>query len=121
MKPINHTPTIADYEAQIRAEAIKATLAHSDVNQACPYPFGTGEAFVFCAAFNTEKNRQMDEILRDTKTQADLRTIEFNTQLQHPNSIASDAINDEAEDALQTGYACAIRAGLDNIQPIDAV
>ena len=120
MKPINHTPTIADYEAQIRAEAIKATLVHSDVNQACPYPFGTGEAFVFCAAFNIEKNRQMDEILRDTKAQADQRTIVLNTQLQHPNSIASDAINDEAEDSMQTTLAQNILAGVDSIQPIDA-
>lgn len=120
MKPIDHTPTIADYEAQIRAEAIKATLVHSDVNQACRYPFGTGEAFVFCAAFNTEKNRQMDEILRDTKAQADQRTIVLNTQLQHPNSIASDAINDEAEDSMQTAFATAILAGVDSIQPIAA-
>ena len=62
----------------------------------------------------------MDEILRDTKAQADQRTIVLNTQLQHPNSIASDAINDEAEDSMQTTLAQNILAGVDSIQPIDA-
>lgn len=105
-------------ETQIRDEAVKATLVHSNWKDACRYELGSGEAFLFCAAFLTERTRQENEILRDTKARANIATIALNHELQHPHSIVSDAISDEAEDALQTAFATAILAGADSIQPI---
>lgn len=43
--------TIASIEAAARLAATK----YDNVNEACPYPFGTVSAFVFCNAFNAAK------------------------------------------------------------------
>jgi len=50
------TPARIDQEA-IQAEAQKAAFFHEDINDACPYPFGSLAAQVFRAAF--EKARQL--------------------------------------------------------------
>lgn len=41
--------------AVIEANARLAATKYDNVNDACPYPFGTVSAFVFCNAFNAAK------------------------------------------------------------------
>lgn len=41
--------------AVIEANARLAATKYSNVNEACPYPFGTVSAFIFCNAFNAAK------------------------------------------------------------------
>lgn len=40
---------------RIRREAIEAAARYSDVNAACPYPFGTDAAHAFCSEFRTAR------------------------------------------------------------------
>ena len=51
--------------AAIEAEAKRAALLYSDINYACPYPFGTDAAHHFKAAFNAE--RQVIEAMKARK------------------------------------------------------
>lgn len=41
--------------ATIQREAKAAALKYSDINDACPYPFGSDAAHAFKAAFNAER------------------------------------------------------------------
>ena len=41
--------------AAIQREAKAAALKYSDINDACPYPFGSDSAHAFKAAFNAER------------------------------------------------------------------
>ena len=41
--------------AKIEAEAQQAAAKYGDVIEACPYPFGSPSAFVFCNAFKAAK------------------------------------------------------------------
>ena len=120
--------------ASIQANAAEATLKFSTVKEACPFMFGTTEADIFIAAFTAERDRQNEHIVKEAEADVGQRAnVAFKkiiAELQHPNSIKSDALPDtsdtipqteaEAEDALQTGFALAILAGANNIQPIDA-
>lgn len=40
---------------RIQREAQAAALTHSDINAACPYPFGSDAAHAFQAAFNATR------------------------------------------------------------------
>lgn len=119
---------------RIKSDAADATLKYSTVDEACPYPFGTFEANLFIAAFTAERDRQNEHIVKDAFADVGQRAnpafITIAAEMQHPNSIKSDALIDtsdttpqsdaESENALQTAFATAILAGADNIQPIDA-
>lgn len=121
-------------DAEIIANAIKATLEYSDVNDACPYPFKSDAGNLFRNAFNAERDRQNEHIVKEAEADVGQRAnVAFKkiiAELQHPNSIKSDALPDtsdtipqteaEAEDALQTAFATAILAGVNSIQPIYA-
>jgi len=52
-----HTPAPTDPDA-IKAEAEKAAFFHDDINDACPYPFGSLAAQVFRAAFEQARSVQ---------------------------------------------------------------
>lgn len=41
--------------ATIELEAKEAALKYSDINDACPYPWGSDAAHAFKAAFNAER------------------------------------------------------------------
>ena len=41
--------------AAIQREAKDAALIYSDIDSACPYPFGSDSAHAFKAAFNSER------------------------------------------------------------------
>jgi len=45
------TDPIANIE-RIQAEASAAALTHSDINDACPYPWGSGAGRIFKQAFH---------------------------------------------------------------------
>lgn len=82
-------------DAEIIANAQKATLEYSDVNQACPYPFRSREGDLFCQAFTAERARQDDEIIKESfavvSKNATKAFMAISAEMLHQNSIASDA------------------------------
>ena len=46
---------------RIEAEAKAAALRYNDINDACPYPFGTTAAFVFKNAFNEARSTHANQ------------------------------------------------------------
>lgn len=63
--------------AKIEAEARAATLQHSDINAACPYPFGSTAGHIFKEAFLKERQAQEDAIQESAAAdiQANLHAI----------------------------------------------
>lgn len=53
--------------AAINAEAKCAALKYSDINDACPYPFGSDSAHAFKAAFYSERARIAQHMSKPVK------------------------------------------------------
>ena len=54
---------------RIRTEARQAAAKYSDVNAACPYPWGTGAAIEFKREFEAAREQQMDAIAASGKAE----------------------------------------------------
>lgn len=57
---------------RIRAEARQAAAKYSDVNAACPYPWGSGAANEFRREFEAAREQQLDAIAASAKSQGDV-------------------------------------------------
>lgn len=65
---------------RIRAEARQAATKYSDLNAACPYPWGSGAALEFKRAFEAAREQQFDAIAEAAHQDAEPTSCDCNAQ-----------------------------------------